>query len=148
MAAPGLLALASSKGLSEELLLGIGEAAAAAAGDVSGFDPQLLLWSNMDSLADCVDAAAAATTGPEAAGAPVVANGGPQQPHAAAMDVDSAGAAGASRGSNGRSGVQEYLLAELGKMAVSPKEEVRCAAAAAAAAGAALCLRRVRAVLL
>jgi hypothetical protein len=118
----GLLALSSTKGLSEELLLGLGEAAAAAAGDVSGFDPGLLLWSNLDSLADCVDAAAgvADTAGETRSSA--------QQAQAAAMDVDGAADAGGSSSissSRGRGGVQEYLLAELGKMAVAPKEEVR-----------------------
>jgi pyruvate/2-oxoglutarate dehydrogenase complex dihydrolipoamide acyltransferase (E2) component len=137
---PGLLALSSSKSLPEELLLGLGEAAAAAAGDVSGFDPGQLLWSNLDSIADCVDAAAA-TAGPGATDAsPAVASEQQteqqqqqqqqQQQEAAAMDVDVAAADGtgnisSSSGGGGRGGVQGYLLAELGKMAVAPKEEAR-----------------------
>jgi hypothetical protein len=125
----GLLALSSTKGLSEELLLGLGEAEAAAAGDVSGFDPGLLLWSNLDSLADCVDAAAAAAAGvAESAGE---TGGLAQQAKAqgTAMDVDggadAGGSSSSSSSSGGRGGVQEYLLAELGKMAVAPREEVR-----------------------
>jgi hypothetical protein len=125
----GLLALSCTKGLSEELLLGLGEAAAAAAGDVSGFDPGLLLWSNLDSLADCVDAAtAAAAGGPDAAAGVAAAGSSGQGVQAAAMDVDGAAEAdgnSSSSSSSGRGGVQEYLLAELGKMAVAPKEEVR-----------------------
>uniref|UniRef100_A0A383W1Y8 Proteasome component Ecm29 N-terminal domain-containing protein n=1 Tax=Tetradesmus obliquus TaxID=3088 RepID=A0A383W1Y8_TETOB len=125
-AAKGLLALSCSKGLSEELLLGLGEAAAAAAGDVSGFNPALLLWSNLDSIADCVDVAEAAAAGPGAAGGTAPPGQQANQQQAAAMDVDTAAADGPSSSSS-RGGVQEYLLAELGKMAVAPKEEVRCA---------------------
>jgi hypothetical protein len=144
----GLLALSSTKGLSEELLLGLGEAAAAAAGDVSGFQPGLLLWSNLDSLADCVDAAAAAgvpdTAESDVAKAVPATGASAQQPQAAAMDVDGAtDVGGSSSSSSGRGGVQEYLLAELGKMAVAPKEEVRWAgngsAVAAPAASAVIC---------
>ncbi|WIA23756.1 hypothetical protein OEZ85_000433 [Tetradesmus obliquus] len=133
-AAKGLLALSCSKGLSEELLLGLGEAAAAAAGDVSGFNPALLLWSNLDSIADCVDAAEAAAAGGSAAAGTAAPGQPADQQQAAAMDVDTATAAdgpssssSSSSSGSSRGGVQEYLLAELGKMAVAPKEEVRCA---------------------
>lgn len=125
---PGLLALSCTKGLSEELLLGLGETAAAAAGDVSGFEPGLLLWSNLDSLADCVDAAAAATEGADTAVASAAEAAGvgglvAHQSQPAAMDVDGAAATGAS--SSGRVAVQECLLAELSNMAVAAKEEAR-----------------------
>jgi hypothetical protein len=89
------------------------------AGDIEGFDPQVLLWSTYETIADCVDA-----THPAVAAA--AAAGGPD-----AMQVDAgsttSGTASAAQ-SGGTSEVQQYLLQQLcGVLCVSPKEEVRCA---------------------
>lgn len=124
---PGIIKLSSTKGMSEELLMALGEAAAATAGDVTGFDQQLMLWSNLDTITDCVNS----VLGSEADAATEVA--GPQQRElqqqpeqqegSADMDVDKPAAAGVS---TGHVGVQEYLLQQLREiMAVSPREEVR-----------------------
>lgn len=82
-----------------------------ATGDIEGFDPQLLLWSSYDTIADCVDAQQQ------------------QQQASSAMQVDgTAGQQTATAAEGGQAGVQEFLLGELcGRLCVSTKEEVRCA---------------------
>lgn len=136
---PGIISLSSAKGVSEELLMALGEAAAATAGDVTGFDPQLLLWSNLDSIADCVDA----VLGPEADRTAETAvssqpAGQQQQQPGGGGDMEEDTAA-ASRSGDDRGDIQQYLLQHLTTtMAVSSTEEVRWESSAGHVAAATL----------
>jgi hypothetical protein len=120
----GLLALVSTKGTSEEVLLAAGEALAAVCGDVGGWLPADLLWTNFEAISDAVDAAQ-----PLAAAAAAAAAAGASGP----MDVDGQAAASAdtttssSVSSVSHPAVQRFLLSEVaGTLCVSPKEDVRC----------------------